>query len=305
VPAATDTPAGDPTPAIAGVETVATDGPPHSRRLGHPFTGAAVGLASGAVAFGWAWLWLRQEVVAWTESSGVPLEVPTELAADFGVLTGSLALLAWLVGARTHLRPRRAVVVVAAVVLAWTIAGYLLFAAGAFPAWPAFEGPFVMVDGFDFVVRPTWTSLAGPLAVLALTALAAWVGAHFRDRRAPAAPASAWGHGVVAVAAAVGVGAYVGLQVLVWPREVLGAWPASELLGWPFAGLTVAVAVAWATSGRGRATVTLNVVAALALLVYASGTTVDSVVMVGLGVVTVAVAAAHRPFARTLQGLLA
>lgn len=263
-----------------------------------------MGLAAAVVAFAWAWLWLRQEVADWTERTGVPLDVPTDIATDFGLLAGSLALMAWLIGARTLLRPAHAIGIVVGAVAGWTSVAYLLFAADQFPAWTGFEGPFVMVDAFDFVVRPTWTGMAGPLALLGLTALATWVGARFRGLPT-GVPGSPWGHALVGVVVLVGLGASAALQVLVWPTDVLGAWPAQELLTWPFVGLAIAVAVAWTTSGRGRATVTLNVVAALALLVYASGASIYSPAAVGLGVATVAVAAAHRPFARTLHGLLA
>lgn len=276
------------------------------RRLDHPFAGLAVGLAAAPLAFVWAWLWLRAEVADWAGQLGVPMDVPTDLAVDFGTLAGSLALLAWLVGARTRLRTRTAVTVVATTVLCWTAGGYALFAADQFPAWPAFEGPFVMVDQLDFEVRPTWSALAGPLAVLVLTSLAAWLGAHGRGADAPPeAPGTRWGSALLAVGVVLGCGAYVGLQVALWPTDVIGPWPATELLAWPFVALALAAAVAWATSGGGRGTAALNVAAAFALLAYATSTTVESPILIVIGTATVAIAAAHRPFARTLRGLLA
>lgn len=290
------------TPAAPDVPTAQARHP----RLGHPFAGLATALAAALTAFGWAWLWLRAELADWVERLGVPMDVPTDVAVDFGTLAGALALLAWLVGARTRLRPGTAVTVVAAAVLCWTAAGYALFAAGQFPAWPAFEAPFVLADQLDYEVGPTWSAFAGPLAALLLTGLAAWLGARGRDTDArPEAPGTPWGSALLAVGVVLGCGTYVGLQILVWPTDVIGAWPATELLGWPFVALALAAAVAWATSGRGRGTAALNVAAALALLTYATGTTVESPFMVVIGAATVAVAAAHRPFARTLHGLLA
>lgn len=289
-------------------QPAATPQPPALHGLAQLLTCVAVGTIAGLAAFGWAWLWLRQELADLAAALGVPTpEVPTEVAVNFAVVTGSLVVLAWLLGARTALSAARAAALVAGSVVAWTAVAYLLFVVDQYPAWPGFEGPFVASEKgiLAFEVAPTWAAFAGPFAVLVLTTTAAWLGTRAR-RPTAAPPGNRWGTALAAMAVTLGVGLYTGLQVALWPSEVLGAWPANELVGWPFVSLGLATAVAWVTSGRGPWAVALSVLAAIGLLYYGSGTSdaLITVFTIPVGVATVAIAAAHRPLARALARLV-
>jgi len=295
---------------------------PGSARLGHPVTALLVAAVAGVGATAWAayWLWLelrrwntllleqltdkRGEVAAadWVPLGGVPLRQ----AVDFGILAAGLVLLAWLLGARTGLGPRRAPALVAAVEGLWTLAAIALFALPqAWPAWPGFSAPVEFGDDGLVELAPSVPAFAGPVVIVLLSAAAAWLG----SRATPPAPrprhrAGSW---FAAVGVALGLGAYVAVIAWVWQTTDLGPWSATQLVEWPFVALVLTVLVAWAVSGKGEATSALVALAATMLLwfaVFGSQAMATSVLLIPLGLLTVVAAATHRQLGETLHRLV-
>lgn len=269
--------------------------------------GLLVAAAAGAIASVWAWFWLGREMGNLSDELGLPVDVPSDRVVDFGILTAAMVLLAWLVGAHTRLG-RLAAPVVAGALIVWTALAYWLSdLPDVFPAWPGFEGPFDFGKTGEIVRSLTWLGIAGPLAVAVLAAVAAWLGTTGRGAATADAPtpssASHWGSSLVGGVVVLGILAYLTLEIATWPSDLLGPWPAGDLMSEQYVYLALAVAVAWITSGRSRGVVALSVLATIGLLhsAYVTASVAESALLTLLGATTVALAAAHRPFARTLR----
>jgi len=299
---------------------------PGSERLGHPVTALLVTAVAGTGTTAWAAFWLWLELHRWNArfledittrfgaayaadwaADWAPLGgVPLRQAVDFGILAAGLVLLAWLLGARTGLGPRRAPALVAAVGAVWTVAAFALFALSqAWPAWPGFSVPVGFGDDGLVELAPSVPAFAGPVVVVLLSAAAAWLG----SRATPATPrprhrAGSW---FAAVGVALGLGTYVAVIAWAWQMTDLGPWSATQLVEWPFVALVLAVLVAWAVSGNGKATSALVALAATMLLWYAvfrENSDPTRFLLFALGLLTVVAAATHRQLGETLHRLV-